>query len=76
MSYETLEKQIRSLPTEYLEDVSEYVQLLLHKIAALKNQSGATSSSLNLGLAEGQFDYPDDIHAGEEIIANAFEDYL
>lgn len=76
MSYEVLEKQLQALPTEYLEDVSEYVQLLLYKIAALKNQNGTTSSGLKLGLAEGQFNYPDDIHAGDEIIADAFEDYL
>ena len=72
MSYEILVKQIQPLPEEYLEDVSEYVQLLLYKIAALKNQSGTTSLGLKLGLAEGQFNYPDDIHAGDEIIADEF----
>ena len=76
MSYAVLEKQIQALPEEYLEDVSEYVQLLLYKIAALKNQNGATSSGLKLGLAEGLYNYPDDIHAGDEILADEFKDYV
>ena len=76
MSYAVLEKQIQALPEEYLEDVSEYVQKLLHKIAALKNEKNVTASGLKLGLAEGLYNYPDDIHAGDEIIADAFEDYV
>ena len=76
MSYEVLEKQIQALPEEYLEDVSEYVQLLLNKVAALKKEKGTSSSGLKLGLAEGMFNYPDDIHAGDDIIADAFEDYV
>lgn len=75
MSYSVLEKQIQALPEKYLEDVSEYVQLLLYKVAALKKEKG-TSSGLKLGLAEGMFNYPDDIHAGDDIIADAFEDYV
>lgn len=34
----TLEKQIESLPEEYLEEVSRYIQLLQYKIAALEQQ--------------------------------------
>ena len=76
MSYAVLEKQIQALPEEYLEEVSNYVQKLLTKIASLKNENTTTLSGLKLGLAEGQYNWPDDIHAGEEIIADAFEDYL
>ena len=31
---------------------------------------------LGKGIAEGLFNYPEDIHAGDDIIADAFEDYL
>ena len=70
MSYSTLEEQIKTLPEEYLEDVSQYVQLLLYKAAALNKTK---STGIKLGLAEGLFDYPDDIHADDKIIADAFE---
>ena len=76
MSYESLKKQIKALPEEYLDDVSEYVQLLLNKIASPKDSKETSSSRLKLGLAEGMYNYPEDIHAGEEIITDAFEDYI
>ena len=76
MSYEVLEQQLKTLPEEYLEDVSQYVQLLFYKIEALKKEEKTKKTGIKLGIAEGLFNYPEDIHAGDDIIADAFEDYL
>ncbi len=32
MSYDTLERQIRMLPEEYLEDVSRYIEFVIFKL--------------------------------------------
>jgi hypothetical protein len=77
MSYAVLEQQIKALPEEYLEDIAQYVQLLQYKVAILNQQSKESKTNgIKLGLGEGMFSYPDDIHAGDEIIADAFKDYL
>ena len=35
MSYSTLEKELKTLPEEYLESVAEYIELLKYKISFL-----------------------------------------
>ena len=34
------------------------------------------TNGIKIGLAEGMFNYPEDIHAGDEFVAEEFEDYL
>lgn len=72
-----LEKQIESLPEEYLEEVSRYIQLLQYKIAALEQQKKEKQSNgIIFGLGKGKFKVPDDINAYDDVVAEEFEDYL
>lgn len=76
MSYDVLEKQIKALPEEYLEDVSQYVQLLFYKAKVLKQKEAPQSSPIKLGLGKGLFKIPDDIHFGDNDILEDFEEYV
>ena len=49
MSYDVLEKQIKALPEEYLEDVSQYVQLLFYKAKVLKQKETLMSANKKVG---------------------------
>lgn len=72
-----LEKQIESLPEEYLEEVSRYIQLLQYKIAALEQQKKEKQSNgIIFGLGKGKFKVPDDINAYDDVVTEEFEDYL
>lgn len=75
MPYAVLEQQIKALPEAYLEDIAQYVQLLQYKVAAEQEEHPSTNG-IKLGLAEGAFSYPEDIHAGDDIIAALFEGYV
>jgi len=76
MSYAALEEQIKTLPEEYLEDVSQYVQLLLYKVAVLKQEKEKQKVPVKFGLGKGLFTIPDDIHFGDEDILKDFEEYV
>ena len=77
MSYAVLEQQIKALPEEYWEDVAGYVQLLQYKAAVLmQGGTPAETNGIKLGLGDGLYSYPDDIHAGDDYIADAFEAYV
>ena len=77
MSYEGLEQQLKTLPEEYLEEVAKYVQLLQYKLMMINTQNEKPKTNgIKIGLAEGTFNYPEDIHAGDEFVAEEFEDYL
>ncbi|MBQ4497396.1 MAG: DUF2281 domain-containing protein [Spirochaetaceae bacterium] len=72
-----LEKHIESLPEEYLEEVSRYIQLLQYKIAALEQQKKEKQSNgIIFGLGKGKFKVPDDINAYDDVVTEEFEDYL
>lgn len=73
MSYAVLEQQIKALPEEYLEDISQYVQFLQYKIAALKEKKEAPQ---RIGLGKGLFSVPDDIHFGDDDVQDMFGEYL
>ena len=75
MPYAVLEKQLKELPGEYLEDVSRYVQLLQYKIAVL-GQSKEKKKGIIFGLAEGKYKIPDDINAYDDEIAEMFDEAL
>lgn len=77
MSYEMLVQELKTVPEEYLDAILEYVKLLQYKISTLKAQDEkAQKKPIIIGLAEGKYKVPDDPNAGNEIIADIFEDYL
>ena len=61
MTYATLERRIRRLPEEYLEDISSYVDFLLFKDGERKREPGRSQDERGLsvhfgalaGLADG-----------------------
>jgi len=71
MSYSTLEKELKTLPEEYLESVAEYIELLKYKISFL-NQNRLSKKAPIIGLAEGKFPIPDDINAYDDEISDMF----
>ena len=71
MSYSTLEKELKTLPEEYLESVAEYIELLKYKISFL-NQNHLSKKAPIIGLAEGKFPIPDDINAYDDEISDMF----
>ena len=71
MSYSTLEKELKTLPEEYLESVAEYIELLKYKISFL-NQNYLSKKTPIIGLAEGKFPIPDDINAYDDEISDMF----
>ena len=75
MPYAVLEKQLKALPEEYLEDVAKDVELLQYKVAA-ESACQPQKRAVVPGLLAGKFTLPDDIHAGDDIIADEFEEYL
>ena len=73
MSYEVLEKQLKSLPEEYLEDVLNYVQLLQYKITVLgEKKEEKPNVARRFGIAKGELHYPDDIDFCNDEIAEMF----
>lgn len=78
MSYEVLEREIKTLPVEYLDSISEYVALLKYKVTFL-NQNKQQDSQKKvpiLGLAEGKYKIPDDINAFDDEISGMFGEDL
>ncbi|MBR0125031.1 MAG: DUF2281 domain-containing protein [Treponema sp.] len=74
MSYAVLEQQLKSLPEEYLEEVSRYVQLLQYKITVLDQQK--KQKGIIMGLGEGKYKIPDDINAYDDEVAESFDKVL
>ncbi|UTC63017.1 DUF2281 domain-containing protein [Treponema sp. OMZ 787] len=75
MSYSALEKELKTLPEEYLESVAEYIELLKYKISFL-NQNQLSKKIPIIGLAEGKFPTPDDINAYDDEIIDIFGEYI
>ncbi|MBP3709570.1 MAG: DUF2281 domain-containing protein [Treponema sp.] len=75
MSYAMLQEELKTLPDDYIEYVSEYVELLKYKISFL-GQGQFPQKAVIPGLAEGKFKYPDDINAYDDEIVDMFGNYL
>lgn len=71
MSYTVLEKELKTLPKEYLDCVAEYVELLKYKISFL-NENQSPKKVPVIGLAKNNFPVPEDIHAYDDEIINMF----
>ena len=69
-TYETLEKQIRSIPEEYFPEVENFLDLLQYKIIVQKKNT--PKKLRKLGGYEGQIKISDDFDA----IPDGFEEYL
>ena len=70
MSYEVLEKQIRTIPEEYIPEVINFLELLKYKIIVQKQQSARPLRKL--GGYEGQIKIADDF----DEIPEGIEEYL
>lgn len=77
MPYAVLEKQLKELPEEYLEDVFRYVQLLQYKITVLEqNKKDGKTNGIIFGLGKGVFSVPEDINAGDDAVSEIFGEYV
>ncbi len=63
MSYEALEKQIRMLPEEYLDDVSHYVEFIIYRLQLHNKKQSATDLSEYFGI----MNLPDGLEAQKEM---------
>ncbi len=75
MSYTALAEEIKTLPEDTLDELAQYVAYLKYKNEA-QHRNDDCPKKVIPGLAKGIFKYPDDIHAGDDIVAEIFEDYL
>ena len=75
MSYTALAEEIKTLPEDTLDELAQYVEYLKYK-SDTKQQTIPNRKKVIPGLAKGIFKYPDDINAGDDVIADMFEDYL
>ena len=74
MSYDVLEKKLQAMPERYFDQISSFFDLLLS--LNVSGKVDKSKSKVTPGLAKGIFKYPDDINAGDEIVADTFEGYL
>lgn len=56
MLYTTLEKQIHSVPEEYLDEVAEFIDYILFKVNKDKNVSVINNTSEYFGCIERKID--------------------
>ena len=70
MSYEALEKQIRTIPEEYISEIAGFIDLLKYKI--IVQQQNKSRPLRKLGGYEGQIKIADDF----DEIHEGFEEYL
>ena len=75
MPYAVLEKKLQAMPERYFDQISSFFDLLL-SLDKHEDYADEKARKLTPGLAKGIFKYPDDINAGDEIIADAFGEYL
>ena len=64
MSYETLEKQIRALPEDCLDDVSHYVEFILYRLQLRDKKQQASDLSDYFGIMKNM---PDGLKAQREL---------
>ena len=70
MSYEALEKQIRTIPEEYISEIAGFIDLLKYKI--MVQHQNSVRPLRKLGGYEGQIKIADDF----DEIPEGFEEYL
>lgn len=75
MPYAVLEKKLKAVPEQYLDQVSSFLDLLLS--LPKTSSEGKTGKKIPdghpiPGLAAGEFKYPDDINLGDDEIAEMF----
>ena len=70
MSYEVLEKQIRTIPEEYISEIAGFIDLLKYKITV--QHQGSVRPLRKLGGYEGQIKIADDF----DEIPEGFEEYI
>ena len=70
MSYEFLEKQIRTIPEEYISEIAGFIDLLKYKI--MVQNKGTVRPLRKLGGYEGQIKIADDF----DEIPEGFEEYI
>ena len=73
MPYAVLEKKLMSVPEQYFEQVSSFLDIILSlsqpEEVPLKTKA---SGHPIFGLAEGEFRYPEDINLHDDEVADLF----
>lgn len=72
MPYSALENKLKSIPEQYFEQVSSFLNLILslsNNITSIKTVSARHPIP---GLAKGEFKYPDNINLYDDEIADMF----
>ena len=64
MSYDTLEKQIRMLPEDCLDDVSHYIEFLIYRLQLRSKKQQAPDLSEFYGILKNM---PDGLEAQREL---------
>lgn len=74
MPYAVLEKKLQAVPEQYFEQVSAFLDLLLTlpKKTIAEPTERKPSGHPIMGLAKGEFRYPDDINLYDDEVAEMF----
>ncbi|MBP5668480.1 MAG: hypothetical protein J6X32_10070 [Salinivirgaceae bacterium] len=75
MTYSALEKKLHTIPEEYFEQISLFLDSLI-SVTATQGNGGplkGTAGHPIPGLAKGKYQYPENINLGDEEIAQMFE---
>ena len=75
MPLAVLQQKLNSFPEAYFDEINAFFDLLSYKVAAQATVS-AQKQKVTPGLAEGNWKYPNDIHAFDDEVADMFEGYL
>lgn len=77
MPYEVLERKLHTIPEQYFEQISSFLDIIINLINVQPQQTELeTPSPIKIGLGKGKFKVPDDIHYGDDDIAEIFKDYI
>ena len=68
-----LEQRLREFPEEYFDEINAFFDLISYKVAVLAKKEKQTIAP---GLAQGKWNYPKDIHAFDDDVAEEFEAYV
>ena len=68
-----LEQRLREFPEEYFDEINAFFDLLSYKVAVLAKKEKQT---ITPGLAQGKWNYPKDILAFDDDVAEEFEAYV
>ena len=73
MSYEAVAMKLRSVPEQYLEQISFIIDSFLRLKQNDEQSVSQPSGHPIFGLAKGEFRYPDNINLGDDEISEMFE---